>query len=76
MRVRKLLMHKREINRLYGTIKQDSLTLIPISLYFSGNKVKMEVGLCRGQKLHDKRDDLARRAQKRDIERTLKEKNM
>lgn len=76
MRVRKLLMHKREINRLYGTIKQDSLTLIPISLYFSGNKVKMEVGLCRGKKLYDKRDDLAKRAQKRDIERTLKEKNM
>ena len=76
MRVRKLLMHKREINRLYGTIKQDSLTLIPISLYFSGNKVKMEVGLCRGKKLYDKRDDLAKRAQKRDIERALKEKNM
>ena len=76
MRVRKLLMHKREINRLYGTIKQDSLTLIPISLYFSGNKVKMEVGLCRGKKLHDKRNDLAKKAQKRDIERTLKEKNM
>ena len=69
-------MHKREINRLYGTIKQDSLTLIPISLYFSGNKVKMEVGLCRGKKLHDKRNDLAKKAQKRDIERTLKEKNM
>ena len=76
MRVRKLLMHKREINRLYVTIKQDSLTLIPISLYFSGNKVKMEVGLCRGKKLYDKRDDLAKRAQKRDIERALKEKNM
>ena len=75
MRVRKLLMHKREINRLYGTIKQDSVTLIPICLYFSGNKVKMEVGLCRGKKLHDKRDDLAKRAQKRDIERELKERS-
>ncbi|MCQ2399876.1 MAG: SsrA-binding protein SmpB [Clostridia bacterium] len=75
LRVRRLLMHKKEINRLYGTVKQDSVTLIPICLYFSGNKVKMEVGLCRGKKLHDKRDDLAKKAQRRDIEREFKEKN-
>ena len=72
MRVRKLLMHKPEINRLYGTIKQDSLTLIPISLYFLGNKVKMEVGLCRGKKHYDKRETDAKRQANRDIERYSK----
>ena len=54
-RVRKLLMHKREIMRLLGRVKQDGLTLIPLSLYFKSSRVKMELGLCKGKQLHDKR---------------------
>ena len=75
MRVRRLLMHRREINRLFGMVKQDGLTLIPLSLYFKGSKVKMQLGLCKGKKLHDKRDDMAKRDAKREIERSLKERN-
>lgn len=75
MRVRRLLLHKREINKLYGTVKQSGLTLIPISLYFKGSHIKMQLGLCRGKQLHDKRDDLAAKAAQRDIERALKERN-
>ena len=75
MRVRKLLMHKKEINRLYGTIKQTGYSLIPLSLYFKGSRVKMQVGLCRGKKLYDKREDMAKRAAKRDMERAIKEQN-
>ncbi|MDR1563705.1 MAG: SsrA-binding protein SmpB [Oscillospiraceae bacterium] len=72
LRVRKLLMHKREINRLFGLMKQEGYTLIPISLYFKGSLVKLQLGLCKGKKLHDKREDMAKRDAKRDIERTLK----
>ncbi|MGN0666800.1 MAG: SsrA-binding protein SmpB [Huintestinicola sp.] len=75
MRVRRLLLHKREINRLYGTVKQQGLTLIPISLYFKGSRVKMQLGLCKGKQLHDKRDDLAAKAAQRDIERAIKERS-
>ena len=60
-RVRKLLMHKREIMRLLGKVKQEGLTLIPLSLYFKKNHVKLEMGLCKGKQLHDKREDMARR---------------
>lgn len=74
MRVRRLLMHKREIMRLFGTIKQSGYSLIPISLYFKGSKVKIQLGLCKGKKLYDKRNDMAARDAKRDIERTLKER--
>lgn len=73
MRVRKLLMHKREINRLYGIVKQTGYSLIPLSLYFKGSRVKMQVGLCKGKKLYDKREDMAKRAAKRDMERAVKE---
>lgn len=73
MRVRKLLMHKREIEKLFSLIKQQSYTLIPLSVYFSGSKVKVEVGLCKGKKLYDKREDAAKRTAKRDIERAIKE---
>lgn len=76
LRVRKLLMHKREIMRLLGIIKQDRLTLIPISLYFKGSKVKMEMGLCKGKKLYDKRADKAKQAVQRETERAIKEKNI
>ena len=75
MRVRRLLAHKREIMRLYGHVKQEGYSLIPISLYFKDSKVKVQVGLCRGKKLYDKRQDLAAKAAKRDIERAMKEKN-
>ncbi|MCH5349328.1 MAG: SsrA-binding protein SmpB [Oscillospiraceae bacterium] len=75
MRVRKLLLHKKQIMQLLGKVKQEGLTLIPISLYFKGSMVKMQVGLCKGKKLHDKREDMAERAAKRDIERTIKERN-
>lgn len=73
MRVRKLLMHKREIMRLFGLIKQEGYSLIPISLYFKGSRVKMQIGLCKGKKLYDKRADIAAKDAKRNIERHLKE---
>jgi len=72
LRVRKLLMHKKEINKLFGTVSRDSFTLIPLSLYFSGSRVKVEVGLCRGKKLYDKREADARREAGREIERYQK----
>ena len=75
MRVRRLLMHKREIMRLFGLVKQDGYSLIPVSLYFKGSRVKVQVGLCKGNKLYDKRSDLAARAAKRDIQRAMKERN-
>ena len=75
LRVRKLLMHKKEIMRLFGMVKQDSYTLIPLSLYFKGSRVKVELGLCKGKKLHDKRADMAKRDAKREIDRALKERN-
>ena len=75
MRVRRLLMHKREIMRLFGLVKQDGYSLIPVSLYFKGSRVKVQVGLCKGKKLYDKRSDLAARAAKRDIQRATKERN-
>ena len=75
MRVRKLLMHKREIDKLYGTIKRDGLTLVPISIYFKGSRVKIQVGLCRGKKLHDKREAVAQRHAKREIDRMIKSRN-
>ena len=74
MRVRKLLMHKKEINKLFGTLQQQGLSLIPISLYFKGSKVKVQVGLCKGKKLYDKRATMADRDAKRNIQRALKEK--
>lgn len=75
-RPRRLLMHKREILRLYGVMKQQGYTLIPLSLYFKGSRVKVQIGLCRGKKLYDKREDAARRDMKREAERALKERNM
>ena len=75
MRVRKLLMHKKEINRLFGIVKQTGYSLIPLSLYFKGSRVKMQIGLCKGKKLYDKREDMARRAAKRDMERAVKEQS-
>ena len=75
LRVRKLLLHKAEIHRLFGKIKQEGLTLVPLSLYFKDSRVKVQLGLCKGKKLYDKRDDAAKRDAKRTIDRALKEHN-
>ena len=68
------LMHKKEIHRLYGTIKQQGLTLIPLSVYFKNGRAKMEVGLCKGKKNYDKRDVAAKKEATRTIDRELKER--
>lgn len=72
LRVKRLLMHRREINKLFGLVGRKGYTLIPLSLYFSGSRVKVEVGLCVGKKLYDKRDTEAERQANRDIERYAK----
>ncbi|MBQ9801552.1 MAG: SsrA-binding protein SmpB [Clostridia bacterium] len=72
LRPKKLLMHKREILRLFGKVQEKGCSVIPLSLYFSGSRVKMELGLCRGKKLYDKREDMAKNAAKRDMERAFK----
>ena len=76
MRPKKLLMHKKEIMRLYGRIKQDGLALIPLSVYFKNSLVKVELGLARGKKLHDKRDSAAARDSEREMDRMKKERNV
>ncbi|HIR52667.1 MAG TPA: SsrA-binding protein SmpB [Candidatus Onthovicinus excrementipullorum] len=73
-RVRRLLMHKREIHRLFGLTKQDGYTLIPLSAYFNRGRLKIQVGLCKGKKNYDKREVMAKRDAQRNIERTLKER--
>ena len=72
LRPKKLLMHRKEIARLYGKVKQDGYALIPISLYFKGPLVKMELGLCKGKRQHDKRESEAKRDAKREIDRSMK----
>ena len=74
MRVKRLLMHKREINRLFGVTKQQGLTLIPLSVYFLKGRAKIEVGLCKGKKNFDKRDVAAKKDAQREIERNFKER--
>ena len=74
-RFNKLLMHKREIMRLFGAVKQDGMALVPLSLYFKGSLVKVQLGLCKGKKLHDKRETAAKRDANRAIDRALKEQN-
>ena len=73
-RPRQLLMHRREINKLYGKMKQDGYALIPLSVYFSGPRVKVEIGLAKGKKLYDKREAAAQRDAKREIDRKMKER--
>ena len=75
MRRRRLLMHKKEILSLFGKTKQDGYTLIPLSVYFRNSHVKIEIGLCRGKKLHDKRDSIAKRDANREIDRVMKSRN-
>ena len=74
-RNRKLLLHKREIMRLFGAVKQEGMALVPLSLYFKGSLVKVQLGLCKGKKLHDKRETAAKRDANRAIDRALKEQN-
>lgn len=71
-RVRKLLIHKKEIDKLYGETKQQGYSLIPLSIYFKGSRVKVQIGLCKGKKLYDKRQDLALKSAQRDMERAFK----
>lgn len=72
MRTRKLLMHRREIDRLYGKMKADGYTIVPLKAYLKGSLVKIEIALCKGKKLHDKREDAAIKDMKRDIDRATK----
>lgn len=73
-RPRKLLMHRREIMRLFGKVKQEGYSLIPLSVYFKGSLVKLSIGLCKGKKLYDKRQAAAEKDAKRQIERAMKER--
>lgn len=72
LRPKKLLMHKKEILKLFGLVKVQGYTLVPLSLYFKGSKVKVAVGLCKGKKLYDKRADMAKKSANREIDRTMK----
>ena len=72
LRPRRLLMHKREIARLFGKVKQDGYALVPVSVYFKGSLVKVEIALAKGKKLYDKRDDAAKKDAKRQIDRAMK----
>ncbi len=76
LRPRRLLMHKREINYLFGKVKQDGYALIPLSVYLRGSRVKIEVALAKGKKLYDKREDAAKKDAKRQIDRVMKERNI
>lgn len=73
LRDRKLLLHKKEINKLYGMVKQKGISLIPINIYFSGKFVKVELGIGKGKKLYDKREDLAKKDAEMYIRRQLKQ---
>ena len=75
LRPRRLLMHKRQIMYLFGKTKQEGFAVIPLSLYFNGSRVKLKIALCRGKKLYDKREDIARRDAKRQMDRAMKERN-
>ena len=74
LRPRRLLMHKREIARLYGKVKQDGFSIVPLAVYLKNSRVKVEIALARGKKLYDKRDDMAARDAKRQIDRVMKER--
>lgn len=74
LRPKRLLMHKREIMKLAGLVSRDGYTLVPLSLYFKGSRVKLALGLCKGKKLYDKRDDMAKRDAERIIERQMKDR--
>ena len=73
LRTRRLLLHKREINRLFGKVKQDGMTLVPLSIYFNGSLIKLEIALAKGKKNYDKRDTIAKKDAERRIARTMKQ---
>ena len=75
LRPKKLLLHKKEILKLFGLVSQKGYTLVPLQIYLKNSRVKVEIGLCRGKKLYDKRDDMARNDAKRDMERAFKSRN-
>ena len=76
LRVRKLLLHKHEISKLAGKLKEKGLTLVPLQVYFKGSLVKVEIGLARGKKLYDKRQDIAKKDQRREAEKDFKVRNL
>ncbi len=76
LRTRKLLLHKQEINKMLGQVAQKGYTLVPLKVYFKGSLVKVEVGLARGKKLYDKREDIAKKDQRREAEKDFKVKNL
>lgn len=76
LRVRKLLLHKAEINKMLGKTKEKGMSIVPLKVYFKGSLVKVEVGLAKGKKLYDKRQDIAKKDQKREAERDFKVRNL
>ena len=76
LRVKKLLLHKNEINKIFGKMKEQGITVVPLQVYFSGSLVKVEIGLAKGKKLYDKRADIAKKDQKREAQRDFKIKNL
>ena len=76
LRVRKLLLHKKEIEKIFGKMKEKGKTVVPLQVYFSGSLVKVEIGLAKGKKLYDKRDDIAKKDQRREAERDFKVRNI
>ena len=76
LRTRKLLMHKAEITKLAGKVAERGYTLMPLQVYFKNGRAKMEIGLCRGKKLYDKRQDIAKKDMRREVERDFKVKNL
>lgn len=76
LRVRKLLLHKKEIDKIFGKMKEKGNTVVPLQVYFSGSLVKVEIGLAKGKKLYDKRDDIAKKDQRREAQRDFKVRNL
>lgn len=74
-RERRLLLHKKEILKLFGLVKQQGITIVPLSLYYKGSRIKLQLGVCKGKKLYDKRADIAKKTAERDIRRAVKEQN-
>lgn len=76
LRVKKLLMHRREIDKLQGKVREKGFTLVPLTVYFKDGKAKVEIGLARGKKLYDKREAIAKKDQKREVEKEFKVRNL
>jgi len=74
--VKKLLLHKAEINKLLGKVKEKGMSVVPLKVYFKGSLVKVEIGLAKGKKLYDKRDDIAKKDQQREAQRDFKVRNL